>query len=289
MDQYDLGPVVAEELLTPTLRPHVEVQKNFIYLILHFPTTVEITGKNSQKKGINVPSRKVQEVDFIIGNDFIITTHYDSIDSLYEFSKIFEVNSIVSKRDMGNHAGHMFFLMIQFLYRDLHNKVEVLSEKLNEMEEEIFAGKERAMVIELSLLNRTLLTFKESIEAHKDVLTAFEVAAENFFGTEFKYHLKSILSEYYKVKTFVESTKEYLNELRETNNSLLHTKQNEVVKTLTVITFIILPLNLIAGIFGMNIDNAPFIGHPLDFVIIISIMAGVGLITFAFCKEKGWL
>lgn len=292
MDQYDIDPIIGNELLSPTLRPRVDAHSKYIYLILHFPVSPEKDRKEISDKGekkLSKTQQKIQEVDFIIGKNFIITTHYDSVDAMYDFSKIFEVNSILSKNQIGNHAGYMFFFMIKYLYQILYNKVENLAEKLSQFEEEIFAGNEKEMVVELSKLKRTLLTFKEATAAHKEVLVTFEIAAEGFFGSDFKYYLRSILGEYYKVRTFIESTKEHLDEMRETNNSLLTTKQNEVIQKLTVITFIILPLSFISSLFGMNTANTPFVGQPLDFFIILSIVSGIGIIVFTFCKEKGWI
>lgn len=186
MDQYDIDPIVGNELLSPTLRSRVDVHPKYIYLILHFPVspTINKESNNKKDKKHSLKSRmqqpKIQEVDFVIGKNFIITTHYESVDALYDFSKIFEVNSILSKSQFGDHAGYMFFFMMKHLYHNLRSKVESLTEKLDEFEEQIFSGKEKEMVIELSKLKRTLLTFKESTSAHKEVLVTFEIAAEKF-------------------------------------------------------------------------------------------------------------
>src|SRR5210317_1659031 len=94
MSEFSINPLAAEELLTPTLKPKVDQYDNFIYLILHFPAF-----KHSHSEGQN------QEVDFIIGKDFLITTRYDTVDPIHKFSKVFEVNSILDRSDMGAHSG----------------------------------------------------------------------------------------------------------------------------------------------------------------------------------------
>ena len=90
------------------------------------------------------------------------------------------------------------------------------------------------------------------------------------------------------IKT-TKQAKEYLKELRETNNSLLTTKQNEIMKILTVTNFIFLPLALIAGIFGMNSKSTPIINMPHDFYIILGIMGGLMVTMFSYFKWKKWL
>jgi magnesium transporter len=281
IEEYNISPIVAEELLSPTLRPKVDVHKDFMYLILHFPTA------HSHKEPQKV--KKTQEIDFLIGKNFIITVHYDSVDELHAFEKVFEVNSILNKNDMSEHAGYVFYFMIQHLYKDMMNKIESVGDLLADVEAEIFAGKEKQMVIELSKLNRIILTFKESFLAHKQVLESFEIAGEKFFGKEFKYNLRSILGEYYKVNSTINSTKSYLEELRSTNDSLLSTKQNEIMKVLTIMAFITFPLTVIAGLFGMNTIATPILGIENDFWIIIGIMGAMTISFYVWFRFKKWL
>lgn len=281
IDKYDIDPLIASELLSPTVRPRVDLHKNYIYLILHFP----VAHSNNE----DIPARKIQEVDFIIGKDFIITTRYDEVDALHDFSKVFEVNTILDKSDMGNHSGYVFFYMIQHLYKTMTDKVENVRDLLTDIENQIFAGNEKNMVIELSRINRILLAYKESISTHKEVLVSFELVSKEFFGEKFGYHSRSIIGEFYKVKTLIASSKEYLDELRMTNDSLLTTKQNETMKILTILAFVTFPLSLIAGIFGMNTLNIPIIGHPLDFWIVLFIMLLLTFTMFMWFKWKKWL
>jgi magnesium transporter len=81
---------------------------------------------------------------------------------------------------------------------------------------------------------------------------------------------------------------ESLHELRETNNSLLTTKQNETMKVFTILAFVTLPLSLIASIFEMNTRYTPIIGLPFDFWIIIGGMAVMSIAMFSFFKFKKW-
>jgi len=281
IEEFDITPIVANELISPSVRSHVDVHSKFLYLILHFPYSHSPNADETETK-------KTQEVDFIIGKHFIITTHYDSIDALHDFSKVFEVQSILDKSDIANHGGFMFFYMVKHLYKQTLNKIELIQDLVLDIERGIFNGEERKMVNEISKLNRVVLTFKESLSAHKEVLSSFEVAAHKFFGDDFKYHLHAILGEYQKVVTKMDNTKEYLNELRMTNDSLLSTKINEIMKNLTLMSFIFLPLSFTASIFGMNIEFANILGSEFLLYKIFSIMILISLTTFLIFKRQKW-
>ncbi|MEK9185922.1 MAG: CorA family divalent cation transporter, partial [Patescibacteria group bacterium] len=79
-----------------------------------------------------------------------------------------------------------------------------------------------------------------------------------------------------------------IHELRETNNSLLSTKQNETMKMLTIIAFVTLPASLIASIFNMS-TSLPLVGQPYDFEIVVTMMIFASACTFLLFKYKKWL
>lgn len=280
-ETYNIDPLIADELIEPSLRPRVDFHGDYIYMILHFPTS-SVEDKRDRES-------KIHEVDFIIGKNFVITTRYNIVDALLEFSKAFEVDAILRKDEMSEHAGYLFFYMIQHLYRSMMNQLAHINDLLDDIEQKIFSGKERQMVVEISRLNRLLLNYKQSTTLHKNILESFEIAGKKFFGKEFDYHLRGIIGEYYKVRSEMAATKEYLNELRSTNDSLLSTKQNEVMKILTITTFIVLPLSLLAGLFGMNTVSTPIVGHQDDFLIIVGVMAVLVIAVFLFFRWKKWL
>jgi magnesium transporter len=276
VEKYSIDPVVGNELLTPSNKPHINFHDTYIYLILHFPT-------NNSDEG------NVEEVDFIIGKDFIITARYGVVDAVMQFAKVFEVNSLLDKSAVGEHSGFVFFHMITNLYRSLLDQLEHVKDLTEDVEEKVFAGHEVKMVTNISKLNRRLLNFKEAISLHYEILRTFESLGSKLFDSKFDNNLRLITSEYVKVQSSLENTREYLLEIRRTNDSLLSTKQNEVMKNLTIMTFIILPLTLISGLFGMNVEIMPVVKQESGFWIILSMMLSVSLITIIFFKFKKWV
>ena len=145
------------------------------------------------------------------------------------------------------------------------------------------------MVFKLSEINRNILFFKEALNLHLEVLTSFENAGKKFFGEEFDYYLRDITGEFYKVQNTTQNIKDFLEELRRTNDSLLSTKQGEIMKTFTIIAFIFLPLSFIATIFTMRLSPMPLENSPYGFYQAILVMAAIGTLTFALFKWKKWL
>ncbi|MDP2648707.1 MAG: CorA family divalent cation transporter [bacterium] len=277
INEFGIQPLVAEELLLPTTKPRVEITSDYMYLVLHFPAL-----RHSHKT-------KEQEIDFIIGQRYLITTRYDTIDPIHKFSKIFEVNSILDKSNVGEHAGYLFFYMLKKLYKAVEHEVEYVRHDLAVIEDSIFMGYEVDMVAAISRSARDLLNLRQTIEPHRETLRELEASGPQFFGHGFHPYLKALSNEYYRVHNHISRHTESLHELRETNNSLLSTKQNEAMRILTIMAFVTFPLSLIASIFGMNTSWLPIVGRPGDFWYVTAIMAVAALSMFIFFKRKKWL
>lgn len=280
-EEYNLPGLITNELVVSTIRSKVDYypKQGLIYLVLHFPVV-----DSKSKDGIE------QEVDFIIGKNFIITTHYEKVDPLHKFSRIFDSNGTLEKTNLDDHAGYLFLYIIKELYKFSLEQLDEINDILKKIEVDIFEGKETKNVETISDTNRKLLNFKRSFRFHEEILKSFETAGAELFGNVFSYNLASITSEYNKVKNVMDGHKEILNDLRDTNDSLLSSKTNETIKTLTIMTFIMLPITLITGVFGMNVaDDLILIQSTPDFFFVLGAMVFTGLTMFIYFKTKKWL
>jgi magnesium transporter len=277
MQEFGLDPLIAEELLLPSYKPKVERRGEIIYMILHFPV---LRGAHRHPE---------QEIDFVIGKDFLITTHYETIDPLHSFAKAFEVDMVLGKDSATTHGGHLFISMTKALYRALTNECDTVKKRLWTIEEHIFRGDERRMVAQLSQVGRIIHDFRQSLVPHEEMLASFEPAGTRLFGPEFSYHVRGLTGAYGRIERTLENLHDSLNELRETNNSLLSTKQNEIMKTLTVLAFTFLPLTFITGLFGMNTEHNPIVGHGYDFWIVLAGMLSIAVCCFMYFRYKDWL
>ncbi len=275
---YGIEPAVAEELLFPSPDQMLEKYSSYIYLVLHFPA-----WKHTH-------SGKIQEIDFIIGRDFIITARYDSVDALHKFAKKFEVFEVLNKRATEvMHAGSVFYFMMREIYQSLRDELSTARDMLGDIEEKMFAGREREMVRELSKLSRELITFREAMGLQDDILSAYHAASVHFFGKGYEYEMGLIQKEYSQVSRLAAGYTESLDELRDTNDSLLSNKQNEIIKVLTVILFITAVMQIFLGLFAVDNIARSALGAPNDFWVLLGGLAIIGISMLVYFAKKDWL
>lgn len=277
MEEFGLDGSVAEELMLPTAKPRTDFYPSYAYVVMHFPAL-----RHSHKT-------LEQEVDFIVGKNFVITAHYDTVDTLHKFSKVFEVNAILDKSAIGDHAGFLFFYLLKNLYKAVDYEIECVRRDLGTIEERIFKGDEVEMVNAISRCARDLLNLRQTIEPHREVLQTLESEGVQFFGQEFRSYLRSLSNEYYRVHNHIMRHTEALHELRESNNSLLTTKQNETMRVLTIMALLTFPLALFVAIFDIDATSNPIIGLPYDFWIIVGIVFLAGGMMLTYFRYKKWI
>ncbi|KND50975.1 MAG: magnesium transporter [Parcubacteria bacterium C7867-007] len=277
--EFDIDTRIEEEIITPTAYPLIVASEKYVYLILHFPTTDPRGGA------------KNQEIDFIVGKHFMITARYEVIDSIHNLQKVFEAEELLGLPDKHTNAEGLLERLLRHLYAALGEETEHVARMLERIEHDIYTGKERETVINLSKVSRVLLRFDTALTRHSDSLTSFlnELTSPSFFGKEFREHINHIEAERSHAAGLVSNYRAVTTELRRTNDSLLTTKQNAIVTRLTIMAFATFPLTVIAGIFGMNTVNMPFVESPWGFWIILGIMALTVLGFVSFFRFRKWL
>jgi len=282
MDEFHINPIVAEELLAPTMRARVDQYNTYLYLILHFPAL-------HHTKGSHQMPAKNQEVDFIIGKKFLITAHYTDIDTILNFSKTLEVYATLQKNLTGDHAGFLFCHLMKYLYGALQAELQFISDALAHVEDRMFDNIEQELVFELSVLSSSLVGCRSVTRPHHEVLASLADIGEHFFGKDFVHHLEALRGEQYRVESMIHGNFDTLSELRATNNALVSTKQHKTMQTLTLMAFITFPLSLVAALFSMNTGYTPIVGSPNGFWYIILLMISMTIGFFAWFKHKKWL
>jgi len=271
---HSIDPSVAKDLLAPTPAQHAENRGQNIYAILHLPTF---------KRSRSICD--VQEIDIIISTNSLITARYDSIDALHYFAKQIEVSEILNK---GEHV-HLFFGMMKEIYNTMRNELSYMEDQMREIEKNIFDGQEKEMVYAISNAGRNILNFRRIIDPHGNIFEFLKENGVDKFGPEFGVQTKILIEEWRHLMRIVNNQIDLITQLRETNNSMLSTKQNEVMKIFTILAFVTFPLSLIASIFGMNTSFIPLVGQQNDFWIVIGIMFFVSIAMFVYFKYKRWV
>lgn len=276
-EKFDLHPLVVEEFSTPTLRPKATEYDNCLYLAIHIP--LFDTENQTTYPG---------EIDIVIAPDTLITSNDHSIYQLEEFFKNLQKDETKRKQYMNESPGALLRYIIEMLLETCFPKLDHISQKLDYIENEIFAGHEKEMVVEISLVKRDILNFRRTMKPQRSVFESLAQKDYKLIESELKPYFQDLVGTNIRVWNNLESAKETVESLEDTNNSLLSNKLDLTMKVLTIFSAVMLPMTVYSNILAMSAD-IPFGKNPYGFWIHIGIMAIIAVFTITMFKFKKWL
>jgi magnesium transporter len=274
---FKFHPLILGELIPPGHRPKVERYKNYLFMILYYPV-------HSKEKR----ETRSRELDIIVTKDVLITSHYKSIVPLRALFDKCNLYPELKKRYMKWNAGYLLYLLLSSLWKSCLVKLDRINARIEAIEGEMFQGKEKEMVQEISVVKTDIINFWRIVEPQGEILDSLSKEGVTFFGERFAPYFSDIVGTYRQAWNSLKTFKETILALEDTNQSLLSTKINEIIRILTVFSVILLPLTLIASIWGMNVF-LPFSNSPTGFGIIITIMVILMGFLIVYFRKKKWL
>ena len=277
MDELDISPFLMGDLTTP-------VPKNSA---LKLDNTIKITLDLPVIKRIDV--EHPYEIKFIITKHSLVTVQYEEMSAIDRFKRQFEVAATLRRTQKNITGAHLFISLMNNLYESASIKLDYMESKLADIESDIFKNSEKQMVFEISDISKKLISFRHVVRVHEDVFRDARVLFEEIYKGAFAQDLQNLQGQYFILLRRTNTLFETLTALRETNIAMLSTKENEIMKTLTIMAFITYPLTLLSSMFGMNVTTAPIIGKDYDFWIIVGIMCTATVCFFMYFRHKGWM
>ena len=277
--EFAIGERLETELLSPTPLPLVAGDTDFVLLVLHFPAESEHEGES-----------KSQEVDFIVGKKFVLTVRYEVVAPLHRLRKILETEDLIEgSATFGSDM--LLETLFAHLYSAVRDHANHAASRLDRIERDMFNGRERQTVRAISGISREFLHLEAALASQEEPLNRFlkGLVERGFFPPAFAERAARVGAERLQVARLASTHRAVATELRETNAALLEAGQNEVMRILTVINFIMLPLELIAFIFGMHALGTPLSENANAFWIIMAFMlATAGAMTLIFARKR-WI
>ena len=274
---FSLAHLQASSTKATAQRPLVERGGDYLFLILHFPVMRNGTIYST-------------EIEFFVGKDYVVTLH-ENIKVLNDFFSICKKDGERLLSTKHESTAVLLYEMLERLMTDTYQILDSMSISINNVEELIFNQETRKAVSDILSLRRNIITTRRIMQSHKNIIKKLTQPETNLVDNpEFHKYYFTLLELSKRIWESLDNQKEMIEVLNSTNESLMNYSINDVMKTLTVFSVIILPLTLFSGIFGMNtLDGMPFLNNPYGFEIIIGGMTAIALIMILFFKKKKWL
>jgi len=279
-ENFHFNPIDLEEIDRMTYRPKADDHGKYIFIVLHFPyydTDREITVSS--------------ELELFITKTHLITTHPFPIPPLTSAFEGCRNHTSVAERYMGQATGKLLYHLMERLFDACFPKLDRIAERIDEIEQNIFKGREKEMVKEISLIQREVLSLRRILKPQRSILESLATTDNtDILPKKFQIYFRDIIGSNIRVWNALENHKETIEALKDTNESLLSNKIGEIMKVLTVISFVTFPLSVITGFWGMNVfENVSWINSLFVAPAIFVFMILTTVLMITYFKRKRWL
>ena len=275
-ENFPIHPLAIEEFITPTFRPKATQYDNCIFLTIHIPLF-----------DVNERTTYPGELDIILTKTHLLTGHPKNIFQLERFFDQLQKSDGKRRLYMGKSPAHLLYQLLYILMESCFPRLDHITKNIDAIEEQIFRGHERAMVREISIVKRDILSFRRTLMPQRSVLDSLIAKNTLFIPADIKPYFQDLIGTNIRLWNTLESAKETIASLEETNNSLLSDKINQKMKVVTIFSAILLPVTLYANIFSINVD-IPWNQLENGFWIHMGNMVFLSLLTILLFRLKRW-
>lgn len=265
--EFDIHPVIIDELRGPSARAKVEAYKDYLFFIYYFPL-YDVEDEASVRT----------EIDFIITKDSVITVHYEPLKELLDGFGVKKMSSSLE----------LMYDLVEHLINFEERQLRHVREKVEGVGREIFKDKEKEILERITYVKRDISEYRIVVRLQGPILHSLLIKGKKFWGDTAEVYLNDLMGDQLKVVNQLEDYRDAIADFEDTNNQLMNLKINSVMKTFTSLSFLTFPFMLLAALFSMNTRDTPIISLPYAFWIVFGTMAVLMIIVATYFKRKGW-
>ena len=276
-ENYPFHPLDLDDCLSRIQRPKIDEYKDYLFLVFHFPVF-------NQEAGVTAPS----QVSVFIGEKYLITLHKGELKPLVKLFKECQIDEESRQENFSQGAGYLLYRIVDRLVDyclPILNKIGV---NIEEVEEDIFSEGVSGTVKEISALRRDVIAFRRIIWPMRAVLASLEPKIRRFTKMDLEVYFGDMVDHVDRIWDGLDEYKEIIEGLNDTHDSLATNRTNDVMRMLSIIATILLPITVVASIFGMNIP-LPFQGSSYSLLYVFLIMVAIIVGMLYFFRRQRWI
>lgn len=274
---FKFHPLTIEDSVETRNQPKVEIFPDYLYFIVH-----------GIRPGEENPALfTTKELDGYLGPNYVVTFHREKFRSIKEVKQQLKNSTFACRRGPA-------YLLHQILDQVVDNYMPIVDdfdEVINMLEDRVFAmsSSENAILEEIMDLRRSVARLRRISSRQLDIIYRMSHGEFPQIPTEILPFYRDVYDHLLRISDLSETYRDLVNSLFDIHFAVVANKTNEIMKTLAIVSAIILPLSLIAGIYGMNFDYMPELKTKLGYFVVLVAMIVITILLIGYFKWRGWI
>ncbi|MCM4156111.1 magnesium/cobalt transporter CorA [Gramella sp. AN32] len=275
---YELHPLVLEDIVNTGQRPKIEEYQDYLFIVakmLYF----EQRGDSHEI---------VQEhISFIVGSNYLLSFQESDGDV---FNPVRERIETAKGRIRSRSADYLMFALLDAIIDNYFIVIDDMSDRIEALEESLFTAQPNDdITIEIQDLKKNILRIRRAVFPLREVISRLEKLESELIEEKTKNYLRDLYDHIIQISENIDIYREMIWGLMDMYMTTISNKMNEVMKVLTIMASIFIPLTFIAGIYGMNFEYIPELQWHYSYFVLWGVMIFVFLMMLYYFKRKKWL
>ena len=268
---FSLHPLTVEDLLNH--RGRVKVEEFSEYLVCVFYSSA--SAKNIE----------MEEIDFVLGPNFVLSNHWKSVESFENLKKNPEKIGELLKKG----PDFMLHALLDAEIENFYPVLENVSDRIEALEDRVVKGPKTSYLMEILKLKRQIAGIKKLGFQHREKVSFLAKNEYKLISKKAAPYFRDAYDQSIRVSDMIETQREAIGNAFDVYMSALANNTNEVMKILSIIATIALPLTVISSIYGTNFRALPGAENPLGFWLMLTLMLAVSFLMLYYFRRKGWI
>ena len=274
---FEFHPLDYEDIYSRNNRSKLDQYDDYVFIVLHFPIYEKATGR-----------LLTAELDLFMGPDYLITLPNMPLPPLTAMFERYREKDDLREGTFSKGTGYLLYKIADTCVDASFPMLRKIAVKLDRLEDDIFEGRSSEIVRDISEMKQEIINFRRIVRPQRAVLRDLERTKQRYLQEELDIYFDDISDAAERIWDTLENDKEVVEALESTNESVLSHRLNDSFRILTAASVVLLPLTLIASIFGMNVP-IPGQNHEASFIAIMTLMAVLLVVLVAYFRRRGWL
>jgi len=275
---YPFHPLDLDDCLSRIQRPKMDEYKDYLFLVFHFPVF-------NKEAGVTTRS----QISVFIGQNYLITLHKGELKPLVKLFRECQLDEESRQEYFSQGSGYLLYRIVDRLVDYCLPIVDRIGSNIEDVEDSIFSNERPRAIKEISMLRRDVIAFRRIIWPMRAVIGGLESRLRRFTKTDMSVYFGDMVDHVDKIWDALDEYKEIIEGLNDTHDSLATNRTNEVMRILTVIATILLPITVVASIFGMNIPLGSFSDSPYSALYVSLICLAIISGMLYFFRRQHWI
>src|SRR3954465_8555417 len=241
-EHFEFHPLDYEDVVSRNQRPKIDEYENYLFIVLHFPVFDK-----------NVGRLNAGELDMFVGPAYLITIPHVPLQPVEYLFESCRASEDLRAQLFSHGPGFLLYKVVDDSFDYCFRLLGKMGNKLDRLEEDIFEGGAEEVVRDISNAKQEIINFRKIIRPQRSVLRDLERTKQRYLAQDLEIYFDDIVDASERIWDMLENYKEVVEALEETNESVITHRLNNVLRVLTSVSVILLPLTLIASIWGMNV------------------------------------